>query len=134
MQDIVNFYKTFDRYKPFDSDDIANHIQQSYDNKQYKVFKDDEIYGYANWAFVDKDTEDTFLKTGIIDDWKCGDIMLHVDFIATKNVKHIMSWLKNNSVKELGTNKQIHWVRLNAKNKIRSIMKQTTKDNWSWAV
>ena len=40
MQDIVNFYKTFDRYKPFDSDDIANHIQQSYDNKQYKVFKD----------------------------------------------------------------------------------------------
>ena len=103
-------------------------------NNQYKLFKDNGIYGFANWAFVNKQTEDYFLKTGIVEDWNCGDIMLHIDFIATKNIRQIMSWLKNNSVKTLGLNKTIHWARLDNDNKIRKIMKQNTKDSWSWVV
>jgi hypothetical protein len=60
--------------------------------------------------------------------------MLHIDFIASKNVDQIMDWLKNNSAKLLGLNKKIHWVRLDNNNKVRKIMKQTTKDSWLWAV
>ena len=60
--------------------------------------------------------------------------MLHVDFIANKNVKEIMSWLKNNSAKKLGINKNLYWVRLNPKNKIRTIVKKKIKDNWLWVV
>ena len=45
-----------------------------------------------------------------------------------------MDWLKNNSAKLLGLNKKIHWVRLDNNNKVRKIMKQTTKDSWLWAV
>ena len=73
-----------------------------------------------------------FLKTGIIENWNCGDIMLHIDFIATKNIRQIMSWLKNNSARTLGLNKTIHWARLDNNNKIRKIMKQNTKDSWLW--
>ena len=39
--------------------------------------------------------------------------MLHVDFVATKNTKKIMKWLKNNALKKVGLNKNIHWIRLN---------------------
>ena len=45
-----------------------------------------------------------------------------------------MSWLKNNSAKNLGLNQTIHWARLSNNNKIRTVMKQNTKDSWLWEV
>ena len=132
FNEVINFYKQFSRYKTNTYEELYNHIIQSINYNQYKIFKDKGVYGFTNWAFVNQQTEDKFLNTGIIDNWNCGDIMLHIDFIATKNVKQIMSWLKNNSAKLLGLNKKIHWVRLDNDNQVRKIMKQTTKDSWLW--
>ncbi|QGZ17762.1 toxin-activating lysine-acyltransferase [Pelagibacter phage HTVC026P] len=132
FDEVINFYKQFNRYKTNTYEELYNHIIQSINYNQYKIFKDKGVYGFTNWAFVNQQTEDKFLNTGIIDNWNCGDIMLHIDFIATKNVKQIMSWLKNNSAKLLGLNKKIHWVRLDNDNKVRKIMKQTTKGSWLW--
>jgi hemolysin-activating ACP:hemolysin acyltransferase len=134
FDEVINFYKTFNRYKNNTYEELYNHIIQSINYNQYKIFKDNNIYGFTNWAFVNKEQENNFLNTGIIDNWRCGDIMLHIDFIASKNVDQIMDWLKNNSAKVLGLNKKIHWVRLDNNNKVRKIMKQTTKDSWLWAV
>ena len=122
FDEVINFYKQFNRYKTNTYEELYNHIIQSINYNQYKIFKDKGVYGFTNWAFVNQQTEDKFLNTGIIDNWNCGDIMLHIDFIATKNVKQIMSWLKNNSAKLLGLNKKIHWVRLDNDNKVRKIM------------
>ena len=129
---IINLYKSFNRYKNNTYEELYNHILPSINYNQYQIFNDSEVYGFTNWAFVNEQTENNFLKTGIIEDWNCGNIMLHIDFIATKNVKQIMSWLKNNSAKVLGLNKKIHWVRLDNENKVRKIMKQNTKDSWLW--
>ena len=155
INEIIKFYQSFNRYKDNTDEEIHQHLIQCINNNQYKLFKDEGIYGFTNWAFVNQQTEDYFLKTGIIEDWNCGDIMLHIDFIATKNIRQIMSWLKNNSVNDnseaqrafkkhivksmhiaetLGLNKTIHWARLDNDNKIRKIMKQNTKDSWSWVV
>ncbi len=134
FDEVINFYKTFSRYKNNTYEELYNHIIQSINYNQYKIFKDNKIYGFTNWAFVNKEQENNFLNTGIIDNWNCGDIMLHIDFIASKNVDQIMDWLKNNSAKVLGLNKKIHWVRLDNNNKVRKIMKQTTKGSWLWAV
>jgi hemolysin-activating ACP:hemolysin acyltransferase len=134
MEEIINFYQSFNRYKNNTYEELQQHIEPSIKLNQYKVFKDETIYAFVNWAYVDQETEDNFLKTGIIDNFNCGDIMLHIDFIATKNIRKIMSWLKNNSANTLGLNKTIHWARLNNNNKVRKIMKQTTKDSWLWVV
>jgi len=134
MEEVINFYKSFNRYKNNTYEELKQHIEPSINLNQYKIFKDENIYGFVNWAYVDQQTENNFLKTGIIDNFNCGDIMLHIDFIATKNVRKIMSWLKNNSANTLGLNKVIHWARLNHNNKVRKIMKQTTKDSWLWVV
>tara|TARA_R100001440_G_scaffold9321_3_gene17550 strand:- start:4860 stop:5264 length:405 start_codon:yes stop_codon:yes gene_type:complete len=132
MEELINFYKSFNRYKNNTYEELQQHIEQSINLNQYKIFKDETIYGFVNWAYVDQKTENDFLKTGILDNFNCGDIMLHIDFLATKNVRKIMSWLKNNSANTLGLNKVIHWARLSNNNKVRKIMKQTTKDSWLW--
>jgi len=132
MEELINFYKSFNRYKNNTYEELQQHIEQSINLNQYKIFKDETIYGFVNWAYVDQQTENDFLKTGILDNFNCGDIMLHIDFLATKNVRKIMSWLKNNSANTLGLNKVIHWARLSNNNKVRKIMKQTTKDSWLW--
>ena len=133
FDNVIKLYRNFNKYKKNTYPELYYHILPSINLNQYKIFKDEKgIYGFVNWAFVSKEIEQNFLKTGIIKNWKCGNIMLHIDFIATKNVKQIMSWLKNNSAELLGLNKKIHWIRLDSNNKVRKIIKQTTKDSWLW--
>ena len=134
MEEIINFYQSFNRYKNNTYEELQQHIEPSIKLNQYKVFKDETIYAFVNWAYVDQETEDNFLKTGIIDNFNCGNIMLHIDFIATKNIRKIMSWLKNNATKIHGANKKFKWIRLNNNNKVKKIMSVKTKDSWLWVV
>ena len=58
MQDIINLYKQFDKYKDNTDKDLANHILPSIQCNQYKKFEDDDgIYGFVNWAFLNKENE-----------------------------------------------------------------------------
>ena len=134
IDDIINFYLTFDRYKKNTYQELYNYLIEPYKLKQFKVFTDNSIYGFVNWANVKQLTHDNFLTTGNINNWSNGDTMLHVDFLATKNVNYIMSLLKNNSAKKLGINKDLYWVRLNKNNVVRTIVKKRIKDNWLWVV
>ena len=134
MEEIINLYKSFSKYQNNTYEELQQHIEPSIKLNQYKVFKDETIYAFVNWAYVDQETEDNFLKTGIIDNFNCGDIMLHIDFIATKNIRKIMSWLKNNATKIHGANKKFKWIRLNNNNKVKKIMSVKTKDSWLWVV
>ena len=131
--EIIKLYRKFSKYNSYTDREIAQSIIPSLSLSQYKKHYDkDKLIGFTNWAYVNKETELHFLKTGIIKRWNDGDIMLHVDFVATKKIKKIMKWLKDNAVKSMGLNKNIHWIRLNNNNTIRTIMKQKTKDSWSW--
>ena len=133
IREIVKFYQSHARYQQNTREELYYHIEPSFAHNQYQIFRDQEIYGFCNWAYVDQETENNFLHTGIIDDWNCGSIMLHIDFVATRNIRKIMSWLKNNAVETLGLGQTIHWARLDNNNSIRKIMKQNTKASWSWA-
>tara|TARA_R100001463_G_scaffold107615_1_gene162188 strand:+ start:763 stop:1188 length:426 start_codon:yes stop_codon:yes gene_type:complete len=133
--EIIELYRKFSRYNLYTDRELAKSIIPSLLLSQYKKHYDNgKLIGFTNWAYVDKETELYFLSTGIIKNWDCGNIMLHVDFVATKNTKQIMKWLKDNALKQVGLNKNIHWIRLNKNNTVRTIMKQKTKDSWSWVV
>jgi hemolysin-activating ACP:hemolysin acyltransferase len=135
MKNIIELYQRFSKYKNNTYQELYQHITPSMNLNQYKVFEDDQgTYGFVNWAYVNEKVENNFLNTGIVENWNCGNIMLHIDFIAKKNIRQIMSWLKNNSAKNLGLNQTIHWARLSNNNKIRTVMKQNTKDSWLWEV
>ena len=135
MKNIIELYQRFSKYKNNTYQELYQHITPSMNLNQYKVFEDEQgAYGFVNWAYVNEKVENNFLNTGIVENWNCGNIMLHIDFIAKKNIRQIMSWLKNNSAKNLGLNQTIHWARLSNNNKIRTVMKQNTKDSWLWEV
>jgi len=135
MKNIIELYQKFSKYKNNTYQELYQHITPSMNLNQYKVFQDEQgTYGFVNWAYVNQKIENNFLNTGIVENWNCGNIMLHIDFIAKKNIRQIMSWLKNNSAKNLGLNQTIHWARLSNNNKIRTVMKQNTKDSWLWEV
>ena len=135
MKNIIELYQRFSKYKNNTYQELYQHITPSMNLNQYKVFQDEQgTYGFVNWAYVNETVENNFLNTGIVENWNCGNIMLHIDFIAKKNIRQIMSWLKNNSAKNLGLNQTIHWARLSNNNKIRTVMKQNTKDSWLWEV
>ena len=132
---VIELYRKFSKYNSYTDRELAKSIIPSLSLSQYKKHYDNgKLIGFTNWANVDNKTELYFLNTGIIKNWDCGNIMLHVDFVATKKIKNIMKWLKNNAVNSMGLNKNIHWIRLNNNNTIRTIMKQRTKDSWSWVV
>lgn len=130
MKDIIDFYKTFDRYKQYSDFEIASHIKHSYKSKQYKVFRDGEIYGFTNWAFLDKSAKDKFLQTGNIDDWNCGDEMIHIDLLANKNVRKVYKWSKNNLAKNVGLGKITNWIRIDENNVITNIVNKQIKETW----
>jgi hemolysin-activating ACP:hemolysin acyltransferase len=131
--EVIELYRKFSRYDSYTDRELAKSIIPSLSLSQYKKHYDNgKLIGFTNWANVDNKTELYFLNTGIIENWNCGNIMLHVDFVATKNTKQIMKWLKNNALKTIGINKNIHWIRLNKNNTVRTIMKQKTKDSWLW--
>ena len=59
MDNIINFYKTFNKYKNNSNEDLHYHILPSMNCRQYKIFEDaNGIYGFVNWAFLNKKEED----------------------------------------------------------------------------
>ena len=132
FDEVIKLYYNHDKYKKFTYPELYYHILPSINLNQYKIFKDKEIYGFVNWAMVDKNTENYFLKTGQILNWNCGDIMIHVDFIANKNIRKIYKWSQNNLAKIVGLYKNTNWIRLNKTNKIRNIVSKNIKDSWLW--
>ena len=81
---------------------------------------------------VDKKTENYFLKTGQVLNWNCGNIMIHIDFLANKNIRKIYKWSKNNLANIIGLGNSTNWIRLNKTNKIRNIVNKNIKDSWLW--
>ena len=76
--EIVKLYRKFSKYDSYTDREIATAIIPSLSLNQYKIFEDDygDIYAFTNWAFLNKEVEEKFLKTGTLEnvDWQSGDI------------------------------------------------------------
>ena len=48
MNEIIKFYQSFNRYKDNTDEEIYQHLIQCVNNNQYKLFKDNGIYDFAN--------------------------------------------------------------------------------------
>ena len=68
--DIIRLYRTFPKYNFISDKEIAKGIIPSLDLNQYKLFRypsTDVAYAFTNWAFLNKESEERFLKTGILE-------------------------------------------------------------------
>lgn len=132
--DVIDFLTQFDRYSHLTYAELYQMISPSVRNEQFKIFQTNgEIWGFANWAFVNDAVLDKYMTKGQLGtlDWTSGLKMCWVEAVAKRDMNKMMSWMKNYSVNLLGENVRLYWLR-SAGDKIRSKMKIRTKRNWRW--
>ena len=128
--EIVKLYRKFSKYKSYTDREIAKAIIPSLSLNQYKIFEDDygDIYAFTNWAFLNKEVEEKFLKTGILEnvDWQSGDICWHIETVntTTNKLKEIYKYTATRLKKDIGETKFINWIRIsNSGKEIKRINK-----------
>ena len=123
--EVIELYRKFSRYDSYTDRELAKSIIPSLSLSQYKIFKDNKnlkVYGFVNWAFMNKENKETFLSTGIIDnfDWNTGNNLIFIDLIGTKNIKQIFDWSINKASSFNNIEKEFNWIRVN-NNKVKRI-------------
>jgi hemolysin-activating ACP:hemolysin acyltransferase len=88
------------------------------------------MIAFTNWAFLNKDAENRFISTGILQDkdWKSGDNVWHIDTVCAKNIRKVMAWTKQYFTNLLGLNKPVHWLRISDDNKVYRKATRFTKE------
>jgi hemolysin-activating ACP:hemolysin acyltransferase len=134
MHDVISLYLKFDRYKRYSRVQIYSHLLPCFILNQYKIHKDKDnnMIAFTNWAYLDKETEDRFTRTGIIKqkDWKSGDRTWHIDTLCIGDIKKVMAWTKKYFKEKLGVGKTISWLRISDKGSVYRETTRTIKENW----
>jgi hemolysin-activating ACP:hemolysin acyltransferase len=120
--EIINFLKKFKEYQEYSEENLKAHIQPSYELNQYKIFKDDEITGFVNWAFLNEIQKTKFINHAIIDqtNWNCGDNLCLANFVSSKNILDMVNWCKRYFFKQLKYDNAI-WVKAFRNNRIMKV-------------
>ena len=118
--DVIRLYREFPKYNYLSDRDIARAIIPSLSLNQAKIFRyptTGVVYAFTNWAYLNKQVEDRFLKTGILEnlDWDSGDICWHIETINTaqNKIKEIYKYTANRLAEDIGEDKYCHWIRMN---------------------
>ena len=134
MHDVISLYLKFDRYKRYSRVQIYSHLLPCFILNQYKIHKDKDnnMIAFTNWAYLNKETEDRFTRTGIIKqkDWKSGDRAWHIDTLCIGDIKKVMAWTKKYFKEKLGIGKTISWLRVSDKGSVYRETTRTIKENW----
>jgi hemolysin-activating ACP:hemolysin acyltransferase len=122
--EVIRLYREFPKYNYLSDKDIARAIIPSLSLNQAKIFRyptTGVVYAFTNWAYLNKQVEDRFLKTGILEnlDWDSGDICWHIETINTaqNKIKEIYKYTANRLAEDIGEENFINWIRINKSGK-----------------
>ena len=112
MQDVINLFNQFDRYK---GKELTNYLKPSIKLNQYKKFYDNnELVGFVNWAYIHDLVEKRFKQTGKIkpNEWNSGSNLWLIEIVSIKNTFKMMRWVYNYFRKQLKIDHSINWLRV----------------------
>ena len=112
MQDVINLFNNFDRYK---GKELINYLKPSIQLNQYKKFYDNnELVGFVNWAYIHDLVEKRFKQTGKIkpNEWNSGNNLWLIEIVSIKNTFKMMRWVYNYFRKQLKVGHSINWLRV----------------------
>ena len=112
MQDVINLFNKFDRYK---GKELTNYLKPSIKLNQYKKFYDNnELVGFVNWAYIHDLVEKRFKQTGKIkpNEWNSGNNLWLIEIVSIKNTFKMMRWVYNYFRKQLKVDHSINWLRV----------------------
>ena len=128
---IIRLYKYFPKYQQNSYSDLFYHILPSLQANQFKVFEDkDGVYGFVNWAYLNKDVEKAYVTSSKIykNEWKSGVNLWLYDIVILRKSKEVMSWVYNYFKKLLKTNESISWLRLDKNDKVYRVAKKYKRE------
>ena len=117
MQDVINLFKKFDRFKNKPDNQLQYYLQPSIKLNQFKKFyNNDELVGFVNWAYIHDLVEKRFKHTGKIktSEWKSGNNTWLIEIVSTKNTFNMMRWVYHYFKKKLKVNHSINWLRVDS--------------------
>ena len=128
---IINLYRMFPKYQNNSYYELYYHIIPSIQLNQFKIFEDEDgVYGFVNWAYLNKSTEQTYQQYSKIykNEWNNGSNLWLYDIIISRKTKEVMSWVYNYFKKKLKTNESINWLRLDSKDKVYRVSKKYKRE------
>jgi hemolysin-activating ACP:hemolysin acyltransferase len=114
MKDIINLFQHFDRYKNQSEKQLEIYLEPSIKLKQYKKFyKNNELVGFVNWAYLHNLVEERYKQTGKIknSEWQSGNNLWLIEILSIKNTFAMMRWVYNYFRKQLKVDHSINWLR-----------------------
>ena len=128
---IIHLYKMFPKYENNTYHELYYHVIPSIELNQFKIFEDEDgVYGFVNWAYLNKSTEQTYQQYSKIykNEWNNGFNLWLYDIIISRKPREVMSWVYNYFKKKLKTNESINWLRLDSKDKIYRVSKKYKRE------
>jgi len=117
MQDVINLFKKFDRYKDKRDSQLQYYLEPSIKLNQCKKFYDNnELVGFVNWAYIHDLVEKRFKQTGKIksNEWKSGNNLWLIEIVSIKSTFKMMRWVYNYFRKQLKVDHSINWLRVDS--------------------
>ena len=114
MQDVINLFNNFDRYK---GKQLNTYLEPSIKLNQYKKFYDNnELVGFVNWAYIHDLVEKRFKQTGKIksNEWNSGNNLWLIEIVSIKNTFKMMRWVYHYFRKQLKVDHSINWLRVDS--------------------
>ena len=114
MNELINLFQNFDKYKNQSDKQLETYLQPSLQLNQYKKFyKNNELVGFVNWAYLHNLVEERFKQTGKIknSEWQSGNNLWLIEILSIKNTFSMMRWVYNYFRKQLKVNHSINWLR-----------------------
>lgn len=67
IEEIIDFFLGFERFKNYNREQIRDHISKSIENSWYRIQRENnDIVSYTDWVYLDKDDSEFFTKHGMI--------------------------------------------------------------------
>lgn len=133
IEEVVNFYQSFDKYKHLKKKLLRNHLTKSFEYKQYKIHrKDNKIVAFTNWIFLSKEHEDHFENYGQILNhfWNSGDRCWIIDSVSDDSYFNMVyDWAKTYFGKELQID-SVSWLKVGDDYKVNSIHKKYNRKEY----
>lgn len=132
INDVINLYKSFDKYKEQTREELFNYLLQPFNLNQYKIFyKDNKISAFICWAFLDAEYEEHFKLTSQVNNWNCGDRVWLIDLVSSGDSRKMVKWTNQYFRKLLGKEKKVNYLRVDEKMQIYRVASSLTKECYS---
>jgi len=127
LNQVISLYKKFDRYEDATREELFYHLLPSFKVNQYKTIKeDDKVIAFANWAMLNKQAEDEYIKTGDFADdaWQSGFRTWIIDVVSEKDTIKIGNWIRWFFKKFMLKGETLKWMRSDNKFKVYRLGKR----------